>query len=207
MRSIFSAVFDEIVLIYRFWSSGISLLSRYQLFRFRVIIVVRMNLFSGFDIISQGCSFFFIISICWFKSDISFLADAINASLLSIMYLNKWGLTSSHLIGSAIIWILGGSISDSISSSWWIIRPTTNNTFFIHNTNIVLTCVSPFAILKHCIVRTLVQGDSEIYTIIVTMASRTVLMWNYRNNKLKVEWGKTSLHHPRYDATDPPFKQ
>ena len=53
-----------------------------------------------------------------------------------------------------------------------------------------------------------IQRDFEIYATIVTTTSRTVETWKYKKkNKLKVEWGKTPMHHPRCDATDPSFKQ
>ena len=47
--------------------------------------------------------------------------------------------------------------------------------------------------------------DYELYAVIVIMASPILVIWKYSKNKLKVEWGKTYVHHPRCDATDPLF--
>ena len=64
-----------------------------------------------------------------------------------------------------------------------------------------------FSVYKDSDLLATIQGDFEINAIIVTTTSRTVVIWKYRKTNQKVEWGKTQMHHPRREATDPPFKQ
>ena len=62
--------------------------------------------------------------------------------------------------------------------------------------------------LRNAVVKIIAYtGDYEVYAVILTTASPTLVESKSRKNKLKVEWGKSPMNHPPYEGTEPPCKQ